>query len=156
MELYKIDAEIRNCMEEVDEETGELLNWERLDALTMAKDKKIEGIACWIKNLRAKSEALKHQKLSFKKRQKAAENKADQLENYLSKYLQEEKFETEKVAIWWRKSTSVEIEDVYQIDENYVTYETPKVDKKAIRKAIQNGVPINGVRLVEKKNIQIK
>ncbi|MSS64572.1 siphovirus Gp157 family protein [Velocimicrobium porci] len=156
MNLYEINAEILNCMDEVDEETGELLNWEKLDALVMERDKKIEGIACWIKDLIAEGKALKEEKDSFAKRQKAAENKAEQLKKYLTNALQGEKFKTEKVAISWKKSESVEVKDWKQLEDDYLRYKEPEVDKTAVKIALKNGLPLNGVRLVEKKNIQIK
>lgn len=156
MNLYEINAEILACMEEVDEETGELLNWERLDALMMTKDKKIESIACWIKDLVAEGKALKEEKDSFAKRQKAAENKAEQLKQYLTDILQGEKFKSEKVAISWRKSESVEVENWQQLEDDYLKYKEPEVNKTAVKAALKNGLALNGVRLVEKKNIQIK
>ena len=44
--LYEIDEEILNC---VDQETGEIIDPEKLAQLQMDFDKKVEGIALWIK-----------------------------------------------------------------------------------------------------------
>ncbi|MFW5631142.1 MAG: siphovirus Gp157 family protein [Acetivibrio ethanolgignens] len=156
MNLYEINAAIMDCMQEVDEETGELLNVEMLDSLLLAKDEKIENIACWIKNLKADAEALKAEKDSFAKRQKAAENKVEQLKQYLSNVLEGEKFSSDKAAISFRKSEAVEIDDWTKLDKDYLKYKDPDVDKSAVKKALKSGCILNGVRLVEKQNIQIK
>lgn len=156
MNLYKIEAEIMNCMEEVDEETGELLNAGRLDALVMERERKIENIACWIKNLKAESEALQKEKKAFEKRQRAVANKADQLKKYLENVLHGQKFITDKVVVSWRRSQQVVVEDWQQVDESYLKYKEPDVDKVGVRQALKDGVELKGVLLVEKNNIQIK
>lgn len=42
MTLYEIDSTIMDC---VDEETGEIIDLEKLEALNIERDKKVEGIA---------------------------------------------------------------------------------------------------------------
>ena len=56
MNLYEIENEILKC---VDEETGEIFDVEKFEALELARDVKIENICLWIKNLKAEAEALK-------------------------------------------------------------------------------------------------
>ena len=81
MNLYDIDAKIMEC---VDVETGEIIDEDMLNALTMERDAKVENIALWIKNLKAEAEALKVEKDAFAKRQKTAENQMNSLKQYLS------------------------------------------------------------------------
>ena len=50
MNLFEIENEIMNCW---DQETGEILDSDRLDQLEMERDTKIENIALYIKNLTA-------------------------------------------------------------------------------------------------------
>ena len=106
MKLYEIDNAIMDC---VDMETGEIIDVERLSALQMERDQKIEGIGCWIKNLLSDAKALKEEKDNLAARQKVAESKAASLKEFLSKYLDGEKFKTAKVSISYRKSDSVDI-----------------------------------------------
>lgn len=54
--LYEIDADIVNC---IDTETGEILDFDSLDALNMERDAKIEGVALYVKQLQAEAEAIK-------------------------------------------------------------------------------------------------
>ena len=67
------------------------------------------------------------------------------------------KFETPKNAISFRKSLEVVPYDETLIPKEFmrekITYEP---DKKAIKEAIQDGEIIEGARLEEKLNIQIK
>lgn len=156
MKLFEIDEAIMNC---VDMETGEIIDSEMLDKLQMERDKKIENIACWIKNLESDAEALKEQKQVFAERQKAAENKAASLKRFLSVYLDGQKFTAPTVEISFRKSESVQINDIDAIadfDTQYIKYAEPTADKTAIKKALKDGIAIPGAELIQSNNIQIK
>lgn len=85
MTIYDIEAEIMDC---IDQETGEIIDIDRLNALEMERDKKISNVACWIKDLKAEAEAIKAEKQALDKRQKAAENKAESLKGWLQSILQ--------------------------------------------------------------------
>lgn len=153
MNLFQIDEEIMSC---VDMETGEIIDTEKLEQLTVDRDTKIENIACWIKNLSAEAEALKTQKQVFADRQKTVENKMESLKKYLSGYLDGEKFSTPKVAISFRKTASVNVTDITKIPEKYLKYAEPAPDKTAIKAAIKEGVNIAGAEIVEGRSISIK
>lgn len=152
--LYEIDKGILEC---VDQETGELIDPKRLGGLLMEKSQKIENIALWIKNLESDALAFKAEKEVFADREKAAKNKADQLKNYLAYALEGQKFSTGKCAVSFRKSEQVEILDVEKIPLEYLV-ETVEVkpDKKTIKALLKEGREINGCRLVENLNTQIK
>lgn len=151
--LYEIDAQIMAC---VDWDTGEIIDVERLEALQMEFDNKVEGIALWIKNLVAEAKMVKEEKDNLAARQKACENKAESLKKYLASALGGEKFKTSKVSISYRKSKSVEVEDIKLLDDDYLKFKEPEADKTKIKKALEDGISLEGVSLVEKNNIQIK
>ena len=65
MKLYEIDNAILDC---IDLETGEVIDTERLDALNMERDAKVENVACWIKDLMAEANAIKVEKLALAQR----------------------------------------------------------------------------------------
>ena len=153
MNLFEIDNEILAC---IDMETGEVIDVEKLTQLEMDRDAKIENIACWIKNLQSDAEALKAQKQVFADRQKAAENKAEQLKVYLSVYLAGQKFSTDKVAISFRKTSSVNVLDIKKIPGRYLKFAEPTPDKTAIKAAIKEGAVIEGAEIVEGQSISIK
>lgn len=122
----------------------------------MAFDEKVEGIACWIKNLLSDAEAIKVEKNALADREKSCKNKAESLKNYLRDALAGQKFKTAKVSISYRKSKSVEVDDISKIPEEYLKYSDPEVKKTDIKKAIESGKVFSGVTLVEKQNIQIR
>lgn len=153
MNLYEIDAEILGC---VDKETGEIFDIDRFEELAMARDKKVENICLWIKNLKAQAEALKAEKDSFAQRQKAAENKMESLKRYITGYLEGTPFESAKVKVSFRKSETVEIMEGAVIPDEYLRFKEPEVNKTELKAALKKGVQIAGVSIVENQNIQIK
>ena len=153
MTLYEIDQELLSC---IDAETGEVIDAEKLNSLQMERETKIESVALWIKDLKAEAEALKAEKQAFADRQKAAENKAESLKNWLSEALNGEKFKTTKVAVSFRKTKSVMVDSVYDLDAKYLKYKDPDPDKKAIKEAIEAGQTVKGAQLVESVSVTIK
>lgn len=155
MNLFEIDDAILAC---VDLETGDIIDIVKLEALELERDAKISNIACWIKDLKAEAEAIKAEKQNMDKRQKAAENKAEQLKDYLAYYLNGGTYKDARCAISYRKSVSTEIAE--DLDLNTLPEDCKKItiaaNKTAIKLALQNGAKIDGCKLVEKSNIQIK
>ena len=151
--LYEIDEAIMSC---IDEETGEIIDSEKLDKLQMERDKKIENVACWIKDLKAEAEALKAEKQAFAKRQKVAENKMESLKKWLAYALNGEKFKTVRASVSFRETEAVEIADIYAVDENFLKYKEPEADKTAIKKAIKAGQTVAGATLVKNTSVIIK
>lgn len=153
MNIYEIDSQILSC---IDEETGEILDVERLEKLIQDKNNKIESVACWYKNTVAEAEAIKTEISNLKARKERDEKLAENLKRYISDVLDGEKFKTSKVSISYRKSSSVEVDDVYKLPDEFLTYKSPEPKKSMLKSAIDNGQKFEGVRIVEKMNIQIK
>ena len=160
MTLYQIQDNIRKAIEQgFDEETGEILDTNALEALEIQRDEKIENIALFIKNLKAEAEAIKAEKMNLAKRQQTAENKAEFLKRYLTKCLDGEKFFSPKVAVSYRKSQTVEFIDgfdVNQLPEQYQRRADPEADKTALKDALKAGEEIHGVYLADHNNTIIK
>lgn len=160
MTLYEIQDNIRKAIEQgFDEETGEILDTNALEALEIQRDEKIENIALFIKNLKAEAEAIKAEKMNLARRQQNAESKAESLKRYLTNCLGGEKFFSPKVAISYRKSQTVEFIDgfdVNQLPEQYQRKADPEADKTALKDALKAGEEIYGVYLAEHNNTIIK
>ncbi len=143
MNLYEIQNEIMNC---VDEETGEIIDIEKIAELQLERAAKIENIALWIKNLVSDAAALKAEEAILAERRKRAESKAEQLRAYLDSVLSGSKFETAKVMAFYRKSKAVELDESFikwaqdSGHDEYLTYKPPVANKTAIKEAIINGV----------------
>ena len=152
--LYEIDQAIMECL---DFETGEILDAERLDALQMERNSKIEGVACWIKNLTADAIAYKAEKEAFAEREKKALKKAEDLKAWLAGALDGQKFSTWRCAVSFRKSEAVEIMDEALLPSELKTEKiTYSPNKTAIKEAIKAGQEIPGAQLVERLNASIK
>lgn len=151
--LYEIDEAILSC---IDQETGEIVDAEKLDTLQIKREEKLENVALWIKDLKAEAEALKAEKLAFAERQKATESKAESLKKWLSKALEGEKFKTTRVAVSFRKTQSVQVSNIWELDEKFVKYAEPTADKAAIKAAIKAGEEVNGAMLIESVSLSVK
>lgn len=159
MKLYEIEDAILEC---IDMETGEVIDIERLNDLQMKREEKIENVACWIKDLKAEAEAIKAEKMALAERQKAAENKAESLKNWLAYALDGQKFKTARCVVSFRQTESVEVtpeglENLMRggCDE-LLTYEQPKPNKTAIKAALKDGLNVAGVRLTQNTSTIIK
>ena len=158
MTIYEIDQAIMEC---VDLETGEIIDTDKLNELELERESKIEGVACWIKDLKAEAEALKAEKQAFAERQKVAENKMESLKKWLAYALQGDKFKTSKCAISFRKSEAVEVTDeglnnLMKEHDELLTYKAPEPNKTAIKQALKDGLNVVGVQLVQNISTIIK
>lgn len=177
--LYEIDERLKVLEElNVDSFTGEVIEDDNeikrlYNEIQMDLNTKLENTACYIKSLIADVEAIKNEENKLKTRRKAKENLAERLQNYLNNYIENSyrdeegnvnltklnkfRFETPKALISYRKSESVNVTDLESLPNEYIKTETiTKADKAEIKKAIKNGLEINGAELVTNYNMQIK
>lgn len=154
MNLYEIDLEILSC---VDAETGEILDFERLESLTMERDRKIENVALWVKNLMSDAGAIKAEKDALAEREAKCRAKAESLKRYLADALQGQKFSTAKCAVSFRKASAVQVDDVDRIPAELLRVTTTiEPNKTAIKAAIKEGCDVSGCQLIETMSVQIK
>jgi len=161
MNLFEINDAITRCVkladgDYVDTETGEIIDTAAIEQLEMDRDKKIRNIACWIRNLEADEKALADQIKTFTARKNAAKNKRESLKSYLANFLNGAKWQNSEVAISWRKSESVEVEEGAAIPEKYLRYKEPEINKAQLKADLKAGTVVYGCQLVTKNNIQVK
>jgi hypothetical protein len=162
--LYEIDKAILSVIEngfQVDMETGEILfDCDDLINLQADREKKIEGCACYVKNLQAEVDALKAEETELATRRKAKEKRIEQMKRYIAASMnifEMPDFETPKCSLKFRKSTALEITDETRLPSNYVNeIITYKPDKAKIKDALKLGAIVTGCKLVERKNLQVK
>lgn len=163
MTIYEIDNRIAEL---VDPETGELLDYEAFASLQIERDAKIENMALWYKDLTAEAKAIREEEKALAERRKNAENKAERLKGYLDEALAGESYKTSRVAVSYRKSTALEIKPEDETTvlkeleaiglDNCIVYQTPKISKTELTKALKAGAVVPGAELVERNNIQIR
>lgn len=167
--LFEIDNEIIEICDLIyecfDDETGEVSDIDKfeelkakMDALQEERGQKISNIALFYKQTVAEAEAIKAEKMALAKRQAQKEKKAESLKKYLDYALQGEKFEDARCKISYRASEQVQLDP--DLDPFNLPIQFQKVsieaNKTELKKALKNGEKVDGVTLVEKKNIQIK
>ena len=163
MTLYEIDSAILAC---VDPETGEIIDPEALNGLQMERDRKLEGVALWVKDLRAEAEAIANEVKALTARKKAAENKAERLKAWLAEALEGEIFKTGKVRISYTHNTRLNVTDEQSVvdyiqthctdPEEFLRFQLPEIRKDAVKSAIKGGAEIPGAVLEATESVVIK
>ena len=161
MTIYEIDARMAGL---IDPETGELLDYEAFASLQMERDTKIENMALWYKDLTAEAKAIREEEKALAERRRSAENKAERLKGYIDTALGGEPWQSARAAVSYRKSMAVEIEDEAALIEELefngfdecLTYQTLKINKVELMKALKAGTAIKGAELVTRQNVQVK
>ena len=156
-----LESNLQADEEVIDGETGIIDTVANtLDRLDIDFKDKVDNIGCFIKNLNADIDAIKNEEKKLAERRKVKENLVERLKNYLTDNLTiagYSKFETARCALSFRKSKQVEINENVRLPEAFIqTKVVEQPDKKALKEAIENGMLIDGVSIVEKSNIQIK
>ena len=161
--LYEIDQEILDC---VDEETGEILDTERLDALQMEREKKLEGVALWIKDMRAEADAVKAEADKLTARKKALDNRVEAVKAWLLGALAGEKLKTPRCNVYQTHSTKLNVIDEqstvnwiqthYKEPEEFLRFTLPEIRKDAVKAELKAGKEIPGVALEETESVVIK
>ncbi|MBR3333726.1 MAG: siphovirus Gp157 family protein [Clostridia bacterium] len=160
--LYDIDAAILAC---VDMETGEILDPEKLDALQMEREQKLEGVALWIKDLKAEAEAVKAEADKLTARKKAVENKIDGLKNWLLYALNGEKLKTARCNVYQTHSQKVVIDDEKALvdmlmtspfGEKFLRVKEPEIDKNALKDSMKQGYEYEFAHLEQTESVVIK
>jgi len=160
--LYEINQDILDC---VDMETGEILDTEKLDALQMEREAKLEGVALWIKDIKAEAEAVKAEADKLTARKKALDNKIDGLKTWLLYALNGEKLNTARCKVYQTHSQKLAIADEGELiafmkllaePERFLRFKEPELRKDEIKKALNWGIEIPGATLEETESVVIK
>jgi len=159
--LYDINQDILDC---VDLETGEILDTEKLDALQMEREAKLEGVALWVKDLKAEADAVKAEADKLNARKKALDNKIEGLKAWLLFALDGGKIKTPRCNVYQTHSKRLAVEDEAGLISFLKTLEDPgrfvryteELRKDEIKKALKEGTIIPGASLEETESVVIK
>ena len=160
--LYEIDNEILSC---VDMETGEILDTEKLDALQMEREKKLEGVALWVKDLKAESAAVKEEADKLTARKKALDNKIESIKTWLLIALDGGKLKTPRCNVYQTHNQKVVIDDEKALvdmfmsspdPEKYLRFHEPEIDKTALKDSMKKGFEFEFAHLEETESVVIK
>ena len=162
LKLYEIDQAILEC---IDQESGEILDIEKLDALQMERERKLEGVALWIKDLKAETAAVKEEADKLTARKKSLENKVEGLKNWLLYALNGEKLKTPRCNVYQTHNQKVVIDDEKALidmlmtspfGEKFLRMKDPEIDKNALKDSMKQGYEYEFAHLEETESVVIK
>lgn len=161
MTIYEIDNQIASL---IDEETGELLDVQAFTDLQMEREKKVENMVLWLKNLSAQSAAIKKEIDVLTERKRRADRKCESLKRYITEILGGEKFSTAKCSVSYRRSKSLQVKDnaslVSWLEENghsdLVVRNEPEVSKKSVTDLIKQGEEVPFAEIIENTSLVVK
>lgn len=160
--LYEIDQDILNC---VDMETGEILDADKLDALQMEREHKLEGVTLWVKDLSAEASAVKEEADKLMARKRALDNKITALKSWLLIALDGEKLKTPRCNVYQTHSQRVSVADETELigflqtleePDRFLKFREPELRKDEIKKALKDGTIIPGAVLEETESVVIR
>jgi len=160
--LYEIKADydilIQAALRTAEENDGvipdDLSN--KIDMLEGTLTDKAVSVGHIIKNARAEAEAIGNEIEALQARKHTADGLAESLKDYLARNIPAGmKIETPTVAIGWRASSEVVVDNMEQVPVEYqrVTIEARRVDIKA---AWKQGKEIPGCHEQKNQNIQVR
>ncbi len=162
MKIYEIPGALRELLDrlDADPDTGEV-DGEALAAYaeyTTAAAEKLEGTACYCRELKAEAEAIKAEEERLAKRRKALENKSERLKNYMMPALEAMGGKVKGVMASVRigKSQAVTVFDIDALPDAFKHVKTTiDPDKVALKKALKSGEVIPGAALEDRQSVVI-
>lgn len=158
--LYQITDEALTIYNDVEMLEGELTE-EMQEALKINEGELTSKGIAYLEILKERKSYISRIDDELKRLQalkKASNRLVDNLEfNLLEAQKVYGDFEVGLSTITTRKSESIEVEDVNSLPKEYKVIKiVESADKKALKEAIKSGKEIDGVKLIENKNLRIK
>jgi len=160
--IYQIEENYNQLAEELIDNGGELtpeleeqlaITEEQLQNKSVAYSFVIKQMDADIETIDAEIKRLQAAK---KQREKASEYLKERIKHAMELFGTDE-IKTPLVKINFRKSETVEVEDVNKLPAPYkVVKVTEQADKAAIKAAIKDGINVPGCSIIQHRNLQIK
>ena len=158
MKLYELSGayeRLRQMSDELDPTAFQ----DTLESIDDVFDSKVENIAKLIREFEAGAKTLKSEAEHFSNRAKTLENKAKNLREYLKHNMTvagKRKVDTELLKIAIRQNPpSVNVTNEQAIPSEFLIPQPPKIDKKAISKALKDGEVVDGAELIRTETLMI-
>lgn len=133
---------------------------EYAQALQVQEKNKVNAIVTYAQEMELTAESAEKEAERLLEIAKVYKNRVKRLKDILAYSMEAhgiEKIETDRARLSFRKSKSVEVEDMTQLPKEYIFAKaTLSADKKAIKEAIESGIAVPGASLKESRNLQVK
>lgn len=162
MKIYEIPSTLRDLLDrlDADPDTGEVDG----DALAAYAEyqgqaaEKLEGTACYCRELNAEAEAIKAEEERLAKRRKSLENKSERQKAYMMPALEAMGGKVKGVMASLRisKTQAVTVFDLGALPDAFKHVKTTIApDKVALKKALKSGEVIPGAALEDRQSVVI-
>ena len=159
--LYELAAEYQILLDLADDpETDMEVFNDTLEGISGEIEDKAENYAKLIKNIESENDGLKWEIERLKLRKERNEKKIESLKSNLQDAMVatgKTKFKTNLFSFGVQKNApSVVIDDEKAVDKKYLILQDPKIDKKSIKEAINNGEKIEWAHLEQSESLRIR
>ena len=157
--LFNLSRDFIELQNELDNIDPEVLQ-DTLDAIQASMDEKIDNTIGLIRSVEGDIDTvdkeIKRLQAVKKQKQTLTQKLKDYMQNALD-YQQLQNYRTQTNYIYKRRNApSVFITNEKLIDKSYFVEQAPKLDKKALKEDIQNGVDVHGAELRDSESLVIK
>ena len=160
MNIFEIDQKYLILQQMLEESEGTIT--EEIDTFLKNDSTSIEGkwhnYVKMIRYFKGQQSVVEVEIKRLTKIKRTSENSIERLKNILSDSMhlrQIDKYDGSTFKLSFRKSSSVEIDDINVVPLDYIKI-VASPDKVSIKKALDSGEVVPGVHLEEKQNLQIK
>ena len=166
--IYNISSDLKKIYEDLDNgngidlETGEIKP-EIMQQLSISRNEletKAVDYGYVIKAFDDEIDIIEREIERLEERKAYVKKNKERMKTIVSSAMEEfgiNKIKSETLQLSFRKSESVDIFDESLIDDKFKKVKTEiSLDKTAIKNAIKNGEDVQGAKIVEKNNLQIK
>lgn len=166
MKLYELQPEIEQIGEALNlyasEHMGDITDFPyeaQYEALQGERDQKLLNLGSWFKSVQAESKAYADEIKVMQDKKKVRDNKMQWVKEFINSYLKVgEKINDTRVQLSWRKSETVEIDDMFDIKRlpGAFVKVVEEVDKTMVKNFLKQGKTLKGITLKQNDNLQIK
>lgn len=161
-EFFALKDLIDNDLE-VDEETGEITDNSKIlkelfDNLKMTLEDKLDNAQRYCLTLDGEADILDKEIKRLNAKKQALNNKKDRLKKIMLSTIEntgQSKFKTSLYSFNIKNSEALEVDSIDNIPREFLRIKK-EADKVEIKKALKNGLIIDGCRIVENKSLMIK
>jgi disulfide oxidoreductase YuzD len=160
MKLFELTEQYNQVRNLIDEDVDNETLQDTLESLQGAIEEKLDNIAFIVREMDYQISALDEEAKRMRAKKERLETQKDGLKNYILQQLQHadlRKVKTAKNTIYTRITRKVEVDNLAELDSEYIRVtEKKEADKKKLKEAIDSGQEVKGVRIVESESVQMR
>lgn len=160
MRLYDIDEAIASL---IDEETGEIADFEAFENLNIERERKIEFLCKSIKEAPVLADALQAEIKRLQDKKASIVSKAEKYKAFLQGYLAGEKYKSPMFTCYYGSTKEI-VGDEAEFKawatsndrDEFLKFKEPELDKTSIKKALAEGQQIPFLKVQDRQYLCIK